>query len=159
MTKITPAQQQLLATAAATEDGMIDTPDTARTTGAALIKRGLLILVPQQDGLGRLLITEAGRAALQASPATSPEASAAKAAGDAGTKSVAGPIGKIAILVTLLKGPNGATIETMMEATGWQAHSVRGAISGSIKKKLGHPVSSEKNDTGRIYRIVGEAKA
>ena len=41
-----------------------------------------------------------------------------------------------------------------MEATGWQAHSVRGAISGAIKKKLGLNVMSEKTGTVRLYRIA-----
>jgi hypothetical protein len=45
----------------------------------------------------------------------------------------------------------------MMAATGWQAHSVRGAISGSIKKALGLAVVSEKIDGARTYRIEAEA--
>ncbi len=69
------------------------------------------------------------------------------------------PKGKIAILIGLLNQPEGATIAAMMEATGWQAHSVRGAISGSIKKALGIAVVSEKTDAGRTYRIVLEAAA
>ncbi len=49
----------------------------------------------------------------------------------------------------------GATIEEIVEATGWQAHSVRGAISGALKKKLGLAVTSEKVQArGRVYRIV-----
>ena len=44
----------------------------------------------------------------------------------------------------------------MMAATGWQAHSVRGAISGAIKKKLGLDVRSEKTEGGRVYRIAAE---
>ena len=42
-----------------------------------------------------------------------------------------------------------------MSATGWQAHSVRGAISGAIKKRLGLKVTSEKSDGVRTYRIAG----
>ena len=42
----------------------------------------------------------------------------------------------------------------MMEATGWQAHSVRGAMSGAIKKDRGFPVISDKTDDSRVYRIV-----
>ena len=67
--------------------------------------------------------------------------------------------GKIPILVDLLRKPDGATIAVMMAATGWQAHSVRGAISGSIKKALGLEVLSEKTDAGRVYRIAAEAQA
>lgn len=64
------------------------------------------------------------------------------------------PKGKIATLIALLEQADGATIEAMMSATGWQAHSVRGAISGSIKKALGREVTSTKTETGRVYRIV-----
>lgn len=66
-----------------------------------------------------------------------------------------GPKGKIGALVGLLQRPEGARLEEMQTATGWQAHSVRGAISGAIKKKLGLAVSSEKSDAGRVYRIAG----
>ena len=65
------------------------------------------------------------------------------------------PRGKIGALVALLQRPQGARLEEMQTATGWQAHSVRGAISGSIKKKLGLVVASEKSEAGRVYRIAG----
>jgi hypothetical protein len=62
---------------------------------------------------------------------------------------------KQALLIDLLKRKSGATIEEIVAATGWQAHSVRGAISGTLKKKLGLMVSSNKAaDRGRVYRIA-----
>ena len=62
---------------------------------------------------------------------------------------------KQALLIDLIKRKTGATIEEIVAATGWQAHSVRGAISGALKKKLGLAVSSEKADgRGRVYRIA-----
>ncbi len=62
---------------------------------------------------------------------------------------------KQALLIDLLKRKKGATIEKIVEATGWQPHSVRGAISGTLKKKLGLMVTSEKPGDGpRRYRIV-----
>ena len=64
------------------------------------------------------------------------------------------PKGKIAQLTALLLKPEGATLAAMQAATGWQAHSVRGAISGSLKKKLGLDVTSEKADGVRVYRIA-----
>ena len=64
------------------------------------------------------------------------------------------PKGKLGILVTLLRASGGATVEAMAVATGWQFHSVRGAMSGALKKKLGYDIVSEKTDVGRIYRIV-----
>jgi hypothetical protein len=58
-------------------------------------------------------------------------------------------------LVELLRRPNGATVTELTKATGWQAHSVRGAISGVVKKKLGLKVSTEVVEKrGRIYRIA-----
>jgi hypothetical protein len=69
------------------------------------------------------------------------------------------PKGKIASLVVLLRREEGADIKAMMEATGWQAHSVRGALSGAIKKGLGLTVVSEKIDAERRYRIAPEANA
>ena len=62
---------------------------------------------------------------------------------------------KQAMLIDLLKRRNGATIDELVAATDWQPHSVRGAISGSLKKKLGLTVTSEKvGKRGRVYRIV-----
>jgi hypothetical protein len=63
---------------------------------------------------------------------------------------------KQALLINLLKRKRGATIAEIVEATGWQPHSVRGAISGALKKKLGLTVTSEPTGKrGRVYRIVG----
>ena len=65
---------------------------------------------------------------------------------------------KQALLIDLLKRKGGATIAEIGEATGWQPHSVRGAISGTLRKKLGLNVASESVDgRGRIYRIVAGA--
>ncbi len=62
---------------------------------------------------------------------------------------------KQALLVDLLKRKKGATIGDAVKATGWQPHSVRGAISGTLKKKLGLTVNSELiGSRGRVYRIV-----
>ena len=69
------------------------------------------------------------------------------------------PGGKLGLLITLLRRPEGAALAEMMTATGWQAHSVRGALSGAIKKKLGLTLASTAAQTGRVYRIVkGEAR-
>ena len=66
---------------------------------------------------------------------------------------------KLAILIDLLGRPAGVTISDIMRATNWQAHSVRGAISGALKKKLGLIIVSEvTKDRGRVYRI-GDAGA
>lgn len=62
---------------------------------------------------------------------------------------------KQAQVIALLKRPEGATITQICEATGWQAHTVRGAFAGSLKKKLGLAIVSVKDENAeRVYRIV-----
>ena len=61
---------------------------------------------------------------------------------------------KLATVISMLRHPKGATSEALCKATGWQSHSVRGALAGAIKKKLGLKVLSEKNDGVRYYRIT-----
>ena|SRR5208283_2912743 len=60
---------------------------------------------------------------------------------------------KQATMIKLLKRTGGAKIDEMSKATGWQRHSVRGMMSGVLKKRLGLSIASEKEDRGRIYRI------
>jgi hypothetical protein len=64
---------------------------------------------------------------------------------------------KQARLIAMLRRPEGASIPEIAETFGWANHTVRGAIAGALKKKLGLDVSSEKDDArGRVYRIIGE---
>lgn len=59
-----------------------------------------------------------------------------------------------------LRLAKGATLETLVEVTGWQSHSVRGLLSGTVKKKLGLPLVSEVGKDGvRRYRLDNKAKA
>lgn len=158
MIKLTTAQQSLLDAAAQAADGTIEAGDAAKPTIWSLIKRDLMVAA---DDTGLLTITEAGRAAI-APPEEPADATDAAAVSDAGPDAAAKtktPKGKIADLVELLNQTDGATIEAMMAATGWQAHSVRGAISGAIKKKLGLAVLSQKSGAGRTYRITPAAEA
>lgn len=61
---------------------------------------------------------------------------------------------KQAQLIEMLKRPDGATIEEIVKKFEWQAHTVRGAIAGALKKMLGLDVQSEKVEgRGRVYRI------
>ncbi len=66
---------------------------------------------------------------------------------------------KQARLIALLSSKPGATIDQMKELTGWQAHTVRGTISGVLRKRLGLTVTCESSadSGGRLYRIVGSA--
>jgi hypothetical protein len=62
---------------------------------------------------------------------------------------------KQAKLIEMLMRPDGASIDEIVTAFGWQPHTVRGAIAGALKKKLGLKVVSEKSEgRGRIYRIA-----
>ena len=59
------------------------------------------------------------------------------------------------VCLDLLNSPEGATVEELQAATGWQQHSVRGFLAGAVKKKLGLTLLSEKPDAGpRHYRIA-----
>lgn len=146
-----------------------------------LIKKGLIAERPtlagaevwreSDDGQCMMLaVTDAGlnaigivpKSAVQASPASKTTVRAGSPAKRSKTTSagraapVAKPGTKQALLIDLLKRKTGATIDEVVEATGWQAHSVRGAISGTLKKKLDLDVTSKKvNGRGRVYRIAG----
>lgn len=68
------------------------------------------------------------------------------------------PSTKLDLLIKQLRRPNGATIEELAKATGWQAHSVRGAMAGTLKKK-GFTVSSAKVDGTRRYQLTEQIDA
>jgi DNA-binding MarR family transcriptional regulator len=98
------------------------------------------------------------RKAQAAKPAKQAKSASEKPTPRAGTKQ--------ARMIELLERPEGATVEQIAEATGWQKHTIRGAISGALKKKLGLTVEATRtrevgpNKTGAkgsttVYRIVG----
>ena len=59
-------------------------------------------------------------------------------------------------MIALLTRPSGSTIEDLMTATGWQGHSVRGAMSGTLKKRMGLNIASIIEEHRRVYRISGD---
>jgi hypothetical protein len=62
---------------------------------------------------------------------------------------------KQASVIEMLQRPEGATIQQIMDSTGWMAHTVRGTFAGAFKKKLGLNLTSDKTDGGeRTYRIA-----
>ena len=61
-------------------------------------------------------------------------------------------------LIAMLRRPEGATVEQIAKALNWQHHTVRGAIAGALKKKLGLKVASTKEEAGRVYRITDAAQ-
>lgn len=165
MTKLNDARRQLLEAAAAHEDGFIDIAKAGKTTARALIKEGLLIATPQNGAEGRCLITTEGRAAVKPDVAEAKGKQTKPLKGDGRKKSTQdvptlepapapAKLNKTELMVQLLTRPKGASIAAMSEATGWLPHSVRGFMAGTLKKKLGMTVTSEKLDGLRIYRAT-----
>jgi hypothetical protein len=155
MTMLTAKQDEMLRAAAA-DAGSIRAPANPRYC-AALIKQGLMISVPQAAGWSLLVITVAGlafiapvvaeKAVTTDSASAEPEAPIVPTAQPAASS-------KTDQLILLLERPAGATIEDMTTATGWQAHSIRGAISGTLKKARGLNVISELRDGARRYSLT-----
>jgi hypothetical protein len=122
------------------------------------------------DGLGVTLIaTEAGLAAIGIEPddAHSAQTGAEEAPSElpathTPTSSEATPKArtpregtKQASLIAMLCAPEGATVEEIASALEWRSHTVRGALAGALKKKLGLEVISEKVEgRGRVYRLA-----
>ena len=111
-----------------------------------------------EPAYGGLELTDAGYAAIgQQRPAPPDDVQPVDAIGD--LQLLEGipvrPGTKLAALVMALRRPQGATSLQLMLATGWQPHTVRGAISGMLRKKLGLNVVLAHNDTGeRVYRVI-----
>jgi hypothetical protein len=129
----------------------------------ANLRRGEPLWRETGDGHGTtLVVTDAGLMAIGKVPAAAERIAAEhRRAGD--TTPTKQPIArtgtKQAMLISLLQAPDGATMDTIMAATGWQSHTVRGAMSGALGKKLGLIVTSAKEGDGaRVYRIsTGQA--
>jgi hypothetical protein len=62
-------------------------------------------------------------------------------------------------VIAMLRRPEGATVDEVARATGWQRHTVRGVFSGTLKKKLGLALASAKEERGRVYRVDRPASA
>ena len=67
--------------------------------------------------------------------------------------------GKLGSLVELMRRPEGADLAALMAATGWQAHSVRGALAGALKKRGFQILSEKESGQPRRYRIPDAADA
>ena len=164
--QLSDAQAVILSTACAREDGAVF-PVTASLKGGAvgnvcksLLKQGLIEEIAATD-----LNTvwrhdeERGPITLRATPLaystlgitdqqdeTPVEMPTAPAQRRKGTKQET--------LIEMLRAEGGATIDEIVAQTGWQSHTVRGAMSGALKKKLGLEVTSEKVEgRGRVYRL------
>ena len=159
MTNLTEPQRQALLAAAQAPDGAINAPADAKPL-KLLLKRGLFITLTSQEGADRLAITDAGRHAIgEPGGDDAPAPAPAPARNDRRRTTITEPTGKLGAMVQLLKRPDGAVLADMMAATGWQAHSVRGAMSGALKKGFGYVIASDKTETGRVYRIASGEEA
>ena len=69
------------------------------------------------------------------------------------SKTAMRPDTKHARILAMLRMPAGATIASLVTATKWQQHSVRGFLAGVVRRKLGLNLVSEQTDKGRVYRI------
>ncbi len=108
---------------------------------------------PQQTGLPRVAALKPSEPSKVAT--TSKSAFLAKPKKPAAARPTAGSKTKLALVVEMLRAKRGASADEIAKATGWQRHTVRGAIAGAIKRKLGLKVATEDRDGIRIYRILG----
>lgn len=181
MTALTETQRLVL-THAATHPGNLALPLPKGLAGAAAkmavgrmlahgwleeveanLRRGEPLWRETGDGHGTTLIaTEAGLKAIGIEPNAASAQEAQSESGPTATpKSVAIRAGtKQAQIIALLQRPEGASIGEIVEATGWQAHSARGVISGALKKKLGLPITAERVEgRGTVYQLDGNRRA
>lgn len=155
--KLSPAQNLLLRTAARRADGRVIPPSTMRGGARIKVLTSLLLrgwIEPADSGH---VLTDAGYAAIgQQRPAPPDEVPVDNISDLQLLEGIpVRPGTKLAALVVALCRPQGATSLQLMLATGWQPHTVRGAISGMLRKKLGLNVVLAHNDTGeRVYRVV-----
>lgn len=155
-------KSKLLATVPKTSDHALWERDkSGQSLGLVITPKGLNAI--NADEAGPALVTKEAPPSLP--PSSAPRKGAASKSADK-RKAVDAPTNakpqpahrpgsKLDAIIKLMRRPRGASIEQMMAETGWQPHSVRGAISGAIKKKLGLAVSSERAGDERLYRIAG----
>ena len=96
--------------------------------------------------------------AAELTSASGPAAKASDSAGGANLNDAESRT-KQARVLAMLRARAGATIAAMMQATGWQQHSVRGFLAGVVRKRLKLKLTSKKVDGARVYQITGGADA
>jgi len=126
----------MISTAEALETAMGPAAEAPKATPKASRAKPARNVAPKKDKSGK-----------KASPAKKAPKSAKKATG-------ARDGSKAATILDLLKRKDGAPLEELMKATGWQPHSVRGFLSGTVSKKMGLAVTSTKAEDGeRTYSV------
>ena len=159
MSKLTPNRRKILAAASARRGGAIlplpvDVKLKAgalKTTLASLAKRGFVI---ERGKNKKPVITKAGRAAVE-SKTDQARCSGNQHNGSTSSATIR-PGTKQALLLTLLTRANGAAISEMTKATGWQAHSVRAALTGL--RKRGHEIERRVESGASRYRVNAASK-
>ena len=122
--------------------------EDGRATLLHISAAGLVAIGIDPDG-GDSALTRSNEAISTQRSASSPEAG-----DEAAQPATQRPGTKQAALIAMLRAPEGATLDEIVAATGWQKHTARGAMSGALKKRLGLTITSEQEpDRGRVYRI------
>ncbi len=158
--KLTDTQTAILKAAASRPDGNIEPlPSTLRGGARAKVIEGLVARELIAESEGNHLLTDAGYAAVGKHRPAPKDVQKADASDDLqkleATPPTIRPGTKLAAIIDAMHHPGGATIAQMMAGTGWQAHTIRGAISGMVRKRLGYQVVTEKMVDGqRAYRIA-----
>lgn len=156
--KLSPAQSLMLRTTSHRADGRLMPPDTLRGGARVKVMTALLQRGWIEPADGAYLLTDAGYAAIgRQRPVPPDDVQSVDTIGDLqlleGIPVRSGT--KLAAMLVALRRPQGATSLQLMLATGWQPHTVREAISGMLRKKLGLNVVLAHNDRGeRVYRVV-----
>ena len=126
---------------------MISNTEATETAPAAAAEQPKATKKARAGKRGAHVAPAKAKSGKKASPAKKAPKGAKKAAG-------ARDGSKAATILDLLKRKDGATLKELMKATGWQPHSVRGFLSGTVGKKMGLAVTSTKGEGGeRTYSI------
>ena len=158
MPNLTPTQESLLKTAAGCDDRAIRWPDTLRGGARTKIIDALVGAGFAENQSGSLVITDTGLEAVGMKPSAPkrrgrPKSEKTKPAAKGPHKPRTDT--KQAQMIAMLRRAKGATVEEMATELGWQQHTVRGAMAGALKKKLGLEITSEKVEgRGRVYRTA-----
>ena len=157
--KLSPTQALLLRAAARRADGRVIPPANLRGGARVKVMTALMRREWIEASYGGFVLTDAGYAAAGRKRPALTEAEGIQEMDTPGDLQLlegipVRPGTKLATLVVALRRPQGATNLQLMLATGWQPHSVRGAISGLLRKRLGLNVALTRNAAGeRVYRI------